>query len=247
MLALLKEKRQAVITHAVTKGLDPNVKLRSTGVENLAKVPEGWQIIELRRIINRITSGSRGWAEYYADEGDIFLRMGNLTRDSIGINLTDIQHVKPPPGAEGERTRIQAGDLLFSITAYLGSVAVACEEVSGAYINQHIALVRPDNDKLYPRFAAYTALSDIGQRQLSGHGYGGTKIQLALDDVKSLRIPYPPIQKQSAIANHLDREIEKFDNLSSEIQTAITKLQEYRTALISAAVTGKIDVRGYAP
>jgi len=114
-------------------------------------------------------------AEYYSDEGSIFVRIGNLTRHSIVVDLSDVQYVDPPLSAEGQRTRIRLGDMLVSITAYLGSVAVASEPVLGAYINQHIALVRVDQTRLDPRFAAYSILGDVGRVQLTGLGYGGTK------------------------------------------------------------------------
>lgn len=132
---------------------------------------------------------------------------------------------------------------MFSITAYLGSVAVVAASLSEAYISQHVALVRLNTDHVRPEFVAYSALADIGQAQLNGQAYGGTKVQLALDDVKSLWLPVPPIKEQSAIATYLARETAKLDNLAAKVEQAIARLQDYRTALITAAVTGKIDVR----
>jgi len=253
LIERLKEKRTALISQTVTRGLppdaaraaglDPYPTLKPSGIEWLGEIPEHWEIIELRRFTNFITSGSRGWAEYYSDEGSIFIRIGNLTRSSIDIDLSDVQYVTPPTGSEGERTRIRNGDILFSITAYLGSVAVAEESITGAYINQHIALVRVDHSRLEPRYVAYSTLGDIGQLQLSGLGYGGTKIQLSLDDVLSLRFCIPPIDEQRTIAAYLDKETAKIDALIAKVEEAIERLQEYRTALITAAVTGKIDVR----
>ncbi|WP_029461227.1 restriction endonuclease subunit S [Solidesulfovibrio alcoholivorans] len=249
----LKEKRAALITRTVTRGLppdaataaglDPHPKMKDSGVEWLGEVPEHWEVAVLRRFIRFITSGSRGWAEYYADDGDIFVRIGNLTRHSIRVDLTDIQYVDPPQGAEGERTRIEIGDLLFSITAYLGSVSVATIDVAGGYINQHIALVRIGMDEMMPEYVAYSTLADFGQAQLNGQGYGGTKIQLSLDDVKSLWVPVPPLPEQRAIAAYLDRETAAIDVLVAKVETAIDRLQEYRAALITAAVTGQIDIR----
>lgn len=254
LIERLKEKRTALISRTVTRGLPPaaaraaglpeNPTLKPSGNEWLGEVPEGWDLAELRRFSTFITSGSRGWAEHYADDGSIFIRIGNLTRHSVDLDLSDVQHVNPPPGAEGERTRIRNLDLLFSITAYLGSVAVASSDVVGAYINQHIALVRANTSKLWPRYAAYWALGDVGQLQLSGLSYGGTKLQLSLDDVLSLWVCVPPLPEQQAIAAFLDAETAKLDALVAKVDAAIERLLEYRTALITAAVTGKIDVRG---
>lgn len=256
LIERLKEKRTALISRTVTRGLppdaaraaglDPHPKLKPSGIDWLGDVPEHWEVAQLRRFVSFITSGSRGWAEYYADSGSVFVRISNLTRDSIRLDLSDIQYVDPPPGTEGERTRIQTGDLLFSITAYLGSVAVAPPFLLNAYINQHIALVHVHKMQLMPEFAAYATLSDVGQSQLNGQAYGGTKVQLALDDVKSLWLPVPPLSEQHAIADYLDRETAKIDHMVAKVEAAIERLQEYRTALITAAVTGKIDVRGCA-
>ena len=253
LIERLKEKRTALISRTVTRGLPSeaaakaglrvNPPLKPSGLDWLGDIPEHWELVELRRFTQFITSGSRGWAEHYSDEGAIFVRIGNLTRNSINVDLSDVQHVDPPPGAEGERTRIRQGDILFSITAYLGSVAVATRPILGAYINQHIALLRVAKNRVNPRFVAYSVLGDAGQLQLRGLGYGGTKIQLSLDDVKSLRLCVPSLSEQTAIVAYLDTETTKLDALIAKVETAIERLQEYRTALITAAVTGKIDVR----
>lgn len=178
LIELLKEKRQAVISQAVTKGLDPNVPMKDSGLEWLGKVPARWMLAPLRRDILFITSGSRGWADHYADEGEIFIRIGNLTRDSIQLDLSDVQRVSVPAGAEGERTQVCPGDLLFSITAYLGSVAVVPSGLGTAYVSQHVALVRPARQKLLPEWVAYVTLSFMGKTHMETQGYGGTKIQL---------------------------------------------------------------------
>jgi type I restriction enzyme S subunit len=230
----------------MTTKYKPYPVYKDSGVEWLGEVPGHWKISQLRRYILFITSGSRGWAEYYADSGSIFIRIGNLTRDSINIDLTDVQYVQPPTGSEGERTVIREGDILFSITAYLGSVAVAGQEIEGAYVSQHVALVRINTSLIYPRFIAYMILSDGGKNQLQGSAYGGTKVQLALDDVREIWILLPFIEEQKAIATFLDGETAKIDTLIQKSCHAIDILKERRTALISAAVTGKIDVRDSA-
>jgi type I restriction enzyme S subunit len=256
-IAKLKEKRSALIARTVTRGLppaaaqaaglEPHPAMKDSGVEWLGIIPAHWKFAQLRRYIMFITSGSRGWAEHYSDSGAVFVRIGNLTRDSLSVDLSDIQYVEPPAGAEGERTRIIAGDLLFSITAYLGSIAVAPEELSGAFVSQHIALVRLAADTFVPRYAGYYVVSDAGQSQLNEQGYGGTKIQLSLGDVKALWFPIPPINEQQAIAAYLDRETARIDQLAAKVEAAIERLTEYRQALITSAVTGKIDVRSLSP
>ncbi len=135
---------------------------------------------------------------------------------------------------------------MFSSTAYLGSVAVATEELRSAYVSQHIALVRVKQSVVVPEFVGYFALGAAGQVQLIGQGYGGTKVQLALGDVKDLWLPVPPIEEQREIVRHLDAEARRLEGGIQRIKRLIQKLRERRTALISAAVTGKIRVADQA-
>jgi type I restriction enzyme S subunit len=246
LIELLKEKRQAVISHAVTKGLDPTAPMKDSGVEWLGEVPTHWEVMPLKRDLEFLTSGSRGWADHYADEGALFIRIGNLTRNSIDLDLSDIQRVAVPPGAEGDRTRVRGGDVLFSITAYLGSVAVIPEGLETAYVSQHVALARLLGHRLMPRWAAWVASSVIGRTYLDMQGYGGTKVQLALDDVAGVLMTVPPIDEQRLILNEMEPVVERLDRLASEAERTISLLAERRAALISAAVTGKIDVRDTA-
>jgi type I restriction enzyme S subunit len=137
---------------------------------------------------------------------------------------------------------VRANDVLISITAYIGSVAVVDDKLD-AYVNQHIALTRPVLDRVSPRWIAYCFLSAIGKSQFQQLLYGGTKDGLGLDDVRNLIASLPPVKEQTAIVEFLDKESAKTDSLIAKVREGIEKLKEYRTALISAAVTGKIDVR----
>ncbi len=245
LIKLLKEKRQAVISHAVTKGLNPNAPMKDSGVEWLGEVPVHWKVLKAKNLMGFVTSGSRGWAEYYTDSGSLFFRIANLYRDSINPKFISIQNVTPPSGSEGERSRIKLNDVLISITADLGSVCVADSSVAGGYVSQHVALCRPNDKVKDARWFGYFVLSDASKEQLLGAGYGGTKIQLSLEDIKELLCPMPPDQEQVVIANYIEAQINKFDKLISLALYQVELLQERRTALISAAVTGKIDVRNF--
>jgi type I restriction enzyme S subunit len=243
LMELLKEKRQAVISHAVTKGLNPHAPMKPSGIEWLGQVPEHWEMMSLKRDLDYLTSGSRGWAENYSDNGELFIRIANLTRGTIGLDLSDIQRVAVPEGTEGSRTKVRPGDVLFSITAYLGSVAVVPDGLESAYVSQHIALARLRKARLSSKWVGFVALSVVGQTWFDTKSYGGTKVQLSLDDVRDLPLPVPSLVEQNAIVELLEIELLKFDTLTAEAHRAIDLLQERRTALISAAVTGQIDVR----
>ncbi|QHG65900.1 restriction endonuclease subunit S [Pseudomonas putida] len=245
LLDKLAEKRTALISHTVTKGLDPSVPMKDSGVPWLGEVPLHWTIMRARYASTFVTSGSRGWAEYYSDSGSVFLRITNVSRNSVDLLLHDIQRVLPPDSAEGERTATQTGDVIVSITADLGSVAVIPEEFESAYVSQHLALVRPSGDRVLGRWMAYQFFSASGQAQLTGSGYGGTKVQLGLSDVKDVWMALPTNGEQEKICAWLEAEIEKLKRQSDSIHAVILRLREYRSAIITNAVTGKIDVRDF--
>ncbi|RLC76443.1 MAG: restriction endonuclease subunit S [Chloroflexi bacterium] len=242
-IELLQEKRAALISHAVTKGLDPTVPMKDSGVEWLGEIPAHWEMKRLKHIISLVTSGSRGWARYYSESGDVFLRMGNLNRDSIDLDLSEIQYVRPPSGTEGERTQVRSNDILISITAYVGTVGLVPNGLGKAYVNQHTALLRPQHKQVNARWLAHCISSTVVQPQFAITEIGGTKVGIGLDDLRDITLVYPPLGEQEDISMHLDSQISRIARSIAKVQESITTLREYRTALISAAVTGKIDVR----
>ena len=247
LIELLQEKRTALITRSVTRGLDPNAPMKDSGVEWLGEIPMHWDVKRVKNLSAFATSGSRGWAEFYSDEGPLFLRIGNVQSDSIDLNLDEVQSVDPPKGSEGERTRVRPGDILVSITALVGAVAVVPQEFPEAFVNQHLALVRPSSPEVDSRWLAYCVTSPVGQTQFASVLYGGAKDGLGLADVRSLFVLAPPVSEQECIVAHLDSHARQISRLVQTIRTAIGHLHELRTALISAAVTGKIDVRETTP
>lgn len=244
LIEKLQEQRIAVITQAVTKSLNPEAPMRDSGTPWLGQVPEHWEVKRLRYCAGKVTSGSRGWAKYFSDQGSLFLRITNLDRDSIELKMEDLERVDPPEGTEGARTLTQPGDILISITADLGSVAVIPAGCEPAYVSQHLALVRLDTDSINPAWVAYSVFSDPGKSQLLTAGYGGTKVQLSLSDIKEICFCHPPTRdEQDSVLEALGTRIEGIDGLVRLEREAIHRLTEYRAALITAATTGKIDVR----
>ena len=245
LIALLNEQKQAIIHRAVTRGLDPNVRLKSSGVDWLGEVPEHWEVVPLRRVISFVTSGSRGWANFYSETGDIFLQSGNLGR-SMALNLSVIQYVQPPQGSEGERTEVRRDDVLVCITGALtGNVALVDVDLPArAFVNQHIALVRPSQAMIYPQYLAFALHSEVGRIQFKTSEYGGTKQGLGLEDVKSALVPLPPLSEQIAICSELNVRVAGLATAISNAHREISFLREYGTRLIADVVTGKLDVRG---
>ena len=193
LLYRLVEKRQAVITQAVTKGLNPSAPKKDSGIDWLGHIPAHWEAKPLKRLKKYLTSGSRDWAEYYADEGQNFLRMTNVTKGGIEIESSDLRRVKLEGVFEGTRTATKTGDILITITAELGSVAIVREEHEGSYINQHLALFRCDQTQCDPNFLVNFLWSDVTKTQFVLSGQGGTKQGLGFDQVDSVIVALPPL------------------------------------------------------
>jgi type I restriction enzyme S subunit len=245
LIKLLKEKRQAVISHAVTKGLDPYVPMKDSGVEWLEEVPEHWKAVRLKQVAGFITSGPRGWSDFISDSGkDTFLQSGDLNHE-LEILPHLAKKVTAPAGAEGTRTKLQEGDVVICITgANTGRVAVVNSLLTTIYINQHLSLIRLITEKANPMYIGY-ALSSQGGSAFFNITQYGLKEGLSLSNISEAPVALPPIDEQNLIVKLLKKKQATFNKLIDRAETQIDLLQERRTALISAAVTGKIDVRNW--
>jgi len=166
-------------------------------------IPDSWKWVRLGYLTEMITSGSRDWAQYYSEEGDIFLRMGNLSRRSFELRLDKIQRVKLPENAEGKRTSLQAGDLLFSITGEVGTLGLIPDGFETAYINQHTAMIRFLECERN-RYIPYVLLSDYAQKFYNGNQHG-IKNSFRLDTIAMLPVPLPPLAEQKRIVAKLEK------------------------------------------
>jgi type I restriction enzyme, S subunit len=240
LILLLREQKRAGANRLVVGG-----EVRPGGVDDgwVSGLPERWKAVSVNRLASFITSGSRGWADFYGPEGAAFLRIGNLRRDSVDLRLDAIQRVEPPLGAETERTQARPGDVVVSITAYIGSVGVIPDDLGEAYVNQHLALIRLRDGACEPRWLANCLLSEVGRQQFDLLLYGGTKDGLGLDDVGNVVVPLPPLDEQKRLVSEMDEMNRGIHRLVERINGGIVALHQYRAALISATVTGKIDVR----
>ena len=246
LIVLLTEQKQAIIHRAVTRGLDPDVPMKDSGVEWLGEVPEHWEVARLRNVTKSVTSGSRGWSSYAADEGPLFIRVANLSRMSLDLRFHDVVRLNLPETSEVVRTRVQPGDLLLSITAYIGSVAVVPPEFEESYVSQHVARCALRETAHNPRWIGYVLLSEVGQTHGKLSLYGGTKDGLSLDDVKDYPLLLPRRDEQDHLVAEIDRCSCDIDTAIERAQHEIELLNEYRTRLIADVVTGKLDVREVA-
>ena len=179
------------------------------------EIPENWCWSRLGSVTELITSGSRDWAKYYAETGALFLRMGNLSKNSFELRLNNLQRVQLPDKAEGTRTALQAGDLLFSITGEVGMLGLIPAGFETAYINQHTAMIR-FLPAIRNRYLPYFLLTDYAQKCYKGNQHG-IKNSFRLDSISEILVPVPPPQEQEYII----RKIEKLFEIISLIRPLI--------------------------
>lgn len=184
---------------------------------------------ELKEYIQFLTSGSRGWAKFFSDDGELFITIKNVKNGHI--NLSDIQHVMPPDNAEAKRTKVQAGDLLISITADLGRTGVVSDNLAqrGAYINQHLTCIRLKKDEVLPQYVSAFLESAAGKRQFSAKNQSAVKAGLNFEAIKSLRLFMPPLELQReyiAFVNEVDREKERIQRSAALLETLKRSLMQ---------------------
>ncbi|MBT2480338.1 restriction endonuclease subunit S [Streptomyces sp. ISL-94] len=192
-----------------------------------------------------VTSGSRGWGDYVADAGPLFFRSANLHSNQTKPKLNNLAYVQVPRAAvaEARRSRIEIGDVLIGITgANAGWVCLADGDVAGGHVSQHVCLVRPDPHQLSGEWLALFIASPSVKGVLMGSRYGGTKTQLSLPDIREIRIPKIPIERQLEVAESVRRQAEALDRQRALRLQQLKLLAERRQALITAAVTGQFDV-----
>ena len=213
--------------------------LTPTELADLPQLPTGWATTTLEQLTEFITSGSRGWAKYYSDNGSTFIRAQNLKYDRL--DLSDVAYVSIPNGAEGTRTKVCKGDLLVTITgANVTKTGYVKNELEDAYVNQHVALCR----LVYPQliqFVYYFVISDTGGRRvLEEAAYGAGKPGLNLTNLNELIIPLAPQKEQEIIVSEIESRITVIDQLGQTIIEAFQQAEALRQSILKKAFAGQL-------
>lgn len=240
LIELLKEKRQAVISHAVTKGLDPNVPMKDSGVEWLGQVPEHWCVCLIKHKCIEITDGAHispvteGGAEYFVSIKDI--------QDGV-INFSEALLTSPESYAYLVKTGCMPfpGDILFSKDGTIGQTAITPEGVDFV-VASSLIIIRPNRNAVRPQYFNYLLQSGLVKEQVESFVKGAALRRLSIQNLLKVFGTFPAVTEQQMICDYLDKSLLTFSNLEEKAIRAIELMQERRTALISAAVTGKIDV-----
>ncbi|CAG9229812.1 Type I restriction enzyme EcoKI specificity protein [Paraburkholderia caribensis] len=243
LLTLLAEKRLATISHAVTRGLHSDVSMKDSGVAWLGKVPEHWGVGALTRISERVVVGIAEAATHaYQETGVPILRSMNIRAGRIE---GDILHIDPAFAAERGSKLIGAGDLVTVRTGNAGVTAVVPMDLDQC---QCFTMLITTLEKGHSAaFYCYWMNSEAAKCYFQLEGWGTAQVNISVPILKALPVPIPPAIEQDDIVAFIEKEVGKLDELTVEARHAIDLLKERRGALISAAVTGKIDVRDAAP
>ncbi len=220
----LKVYRQALLKHAFEG------KLTAAG-ERQEKT--------LGQLLGFLTSGSRGWAAYYAAKGDLFVRAQNIKHDCL--ELDDVAFVSLPNKTEGLRTRIQRGDLLVTITgANVTKAALVKHELGVAYVSQHVALCRP-TEEVWPEFLYWFIVAEAaGRKQLTEMAYGAGKPGLNLENIRSVRVPLPSLKDQQEIVELIESRLSEADQLDQTLATSLQQSEALRQSILKRAFSGQL-------
>ncbi|MDH0851239.1 restriction endonuclease subunit S [Delftia tsuruhatensis] len=243
LIELLKEKRQAVISHAVTKGLNPNAPMKDSGVEWLGEVPAHWNVSRIKNIA-QLESGhtpDKKIEEYWIDCNIPWVSLNDSTQLKAVDYITDTAFYLNDKGiANSSARKLPARCVVFTRDASIGLAAITTRVMA---VSQHVIAWICDEEKVIPEYLllVFYAMKD----ELERYTFGATLKTIGMADVKKLVGVFPSISEQKSIIENVFVAKEKFDLSVSKVEAAIQLSKERRTALISAAVTGKIDVRDW--
>jgi type I restriction enzyme S subunit len=239
LITLLEEKRAALITRAVTEGLDRSAPMKDSGMPWTGSIPAHWQVKRLKYAVPAITVGIVVTpAKYYVDEGVLCLRSLNISGRTI--DRTALVFISPESNELLSKSQIRQGDVLVVRTGKTGAAVVVPEDLDGANCIDLLMIRR--SPSLVSEYLWYLLNSWVTAAQIECFSEGAIQAHYNTSTLAELTVTVPPTQEQKAVVEWLDPKMAVLDALAAKTRQQIAKFQEYRMALISAAVTGKIDV-----
>ncbi|MFA9285849.1 restriction endonuclease subunit S [Comamonas sp. SY3] len=244
LIELLKEKRQAVISHAVTKGLNPNAPMKDSDVDWLGEVPAHWTVCRLKHAIKSGSSISYGIVQpgEPLDDGVPFVQTTNMSRGSFGID--DLQKTTKEIAAAYPRSTLEGGEVILGIRASIGAAHVVPESLKGVNLSRGVARITPGMSLLSSYLVLFFG-TDAVSRYWELSKQGSTFSEVSIETVREMSLLIPPKSEQLEIEKSIKQRLSKMDVVLNLAVNKVSLLQERRTAVISAAVTGKIDVRDW--
>lgn len=228
---LLARYRQSVLKAAVTGALTADWRMANSLAE--------WCETELGEVVEFLTSGSRGWAQYYSPSGALFIRAQNVKHDRL--ELDDVAYVRLPNRSEGTRTLVKRGDLLITITgANVTKTALVQADLDEAYVSQHVGLLRL-TEKADPEFIYWFLVAKAGGRkQLEEFAYGAGKPGLNLTNIREVKLALPSLPEQREIVARIQEAIDRISLVEKWCQTELTRSAALRQSILKDAFAGKL-------
>ena len=241
-IELLREKRQALVTRAVSGGLGPTVPMNESGVEWLGKVPSHWQVKPLKLLVKPGTSVTYGIVQPgdALTKGVPFVQTTNMTKGDF--DLDRLQRTTPEIEAGYPRSRLVGGEVILGIRASIGAAHIVPPELNGANLSRGVARI-DCNEMLSPGYFLQYLRSHCVQSYWELARQGSTFNEVSIDTVRQLPVPVPPIDEQVAITSTIAARTNVLDRIVTASKASLVLLTERRAALITAVVTGQIDVR----
>ncbi len=241
LIDLLEEKRQALITQAVTKGLDPNVPMKDSGIEWLGEIPAHWKVKRLKHVLRRgLAYGVLKPLAYEHADGVPLLRIFNAS-DEGDVVEDELMLVSPSQSAEYRRTRLSTGDLVVSVVGTIGRSLIVPESMNGANLSRALARIQLGNSA-QAEFMLLWLRSSLFEQQAEDVARGSAQKVLNLGQLAEFVVPLPPVEEQREVAAQLSGTLRSARAAREALQQSVARLAEYRQALITAAVTGQLDV-----
>lgn len=238
-----KKLKQSVITQAVTKGIRPNRPMKDSGIEWIGEIAENWSVGKIKYGVTKVGSGKTpyGGAESYPDEGVLFLRSQNIY--DTGLVLDSPTFITAETDDEMKNTRVRPNDVLLNITG--GSIGRCCvfpEHLLKANVNQHVSIIRVNNNVFMPQYIHYYWLSRLGKMSINLFQTGGNREGMSADAIKNSPIAMIPLDEQKEIVDYLDKKCSEIDELIAKKTSLLSELESYKKSLIYEYVTGKKEV-----
>ena len=242
LIALLAEKRQATISHAVTRGLNPNAPMKDSGVAWLGEVPAHWDIRRLKQIVRPGVSVSYGIVQpgEPLEEGTPFVQTSNMSDASFGLD--QLQRTAREIAAAYPRSRLAGGEVILGIRASIGAAYVVPAHLAGANLSRGIARIEC-SDEVTSEYLVYGLRSSATMHYWGLSKQGSTFNEVSIETVRELALAIPPLNEQREIVDFIETELTRLNALQTQAERGVELLKERRNALIAAAVTGQIDVR----
>ena len=243
LIKLLEEQKQVIIHHAVTRGLDPNVRLKPSGIDWLGDVPEYWEIKRLKYVVPKVTVGIVIQpAQLYVAEGVLCLRSLNISSGVIKSN--DLVYISHASNQLQRKSQIHTGDIVVVRTGQAGVAAIVTEEYEGANCVD-LLIIRKSN-RVLSEYLLVFLNSYAARKDVEYNSVGAIQAHYNTGTLANLLLPLPSVEDQRAILEYLEAELAPLQAAMTHTEHEITLLREYRVRLIADVVTGKLDVREVA-